>query len=184
MNTVAGAVDNILVRCEPNNVVMRDLLGFGVEWVGKRKSMKTETWMLWLGVLLAGLAAADAGAADRSWVGYGGPGSELVVPEAKPPESKIGELCREARKGGVNPETWRYSCSGGSVHCIGQAHATPVSDGERVYVQTPLGGPSTSTLTATCCGNATCPRRPFTFDGAAVCVRALRHVTCFGNPSR
>jgi outer membrane protein assembly factor BamB len=45
------------------------------------------------------------------------------------------------RQGGFALETWRQSLgSGNTISCVGQAHATPMSDGERVYVQTAFGG--------------------------------------------
>jgi outer membrane protein assembly factor BamB len=63
-----------------------------------------------------------------------------VVPADKAHEGEIKSLLKTAKKAGFSLETWRHGCSGGSVVCIGQAHATPVSDGERVYVQTAWGG--------------------------------------------
>ncbi len=46
-----------------------------------------------------------------------------------------------AASGGLMLESWREGrASGGDSDCVGHAYATPVTDGERVYVQTAFGG--------------------------------------------
>ena len=46
-------------------------------------------------------------------------------------EKPIVDLLRTAQKAGFTLETWRHGCSGGSTMCVGQAYATPASDGQR-----------------------------------------------------
>lgn len=74
---------------------------------------------------------------DLNGKGYRGRKANDYGGEFKAPITKeIGDLLK---KGGLSGETWREGGALGTA-CVGQAYATPVSDGEHVWAVTAWGG--------------------------------------------